>query len=156
MTKNKGFTLIELLVVIAIIGILSSIILISLNISRDKASDAKVKAQITGAKSSAEIFFDDNKSYNGVAGNVSNDCAPADSMFQDSASGMNQYTDLTNYPLGTDIRCSSDGTDYVISASLHDSGQFWCVDSSGTAKQLSPADGLHTTAHPDDATTCGE
>ncbi|HQC46196.1 MAG TPA: type II secretion system protein, partial [Candidatus Paceibacterota bacterium] len=31
MKKNKGFTLIELLVVIAIIGILSSVVLASLN-----------------------------------------------------------------------------------------------------------------------------
>ncbi|NCU28847.1 MAG: prepilin-type N-terminal cleavage/methylation domain-containing protein, partial [Candidatus Moranbacteria bacterium] len=31
MNKNKGFTLIELLVVIAIIGILSSVVLASLN-----------------------------------------------------------------------------------------------------------------------------
>ena len=38
---KKGFTLIELLVVIAIIGILSAVVLTSLNSSRDKAQDAK-------------------------------------------------------------------------------------------------------------------
>jgi prepilin-type N-terminal cleavage/methylation domain-containing protein len=152
MIKNKGFTLIELLVVIAIIGILSSVVLASLNVARGKGADAKVKSQIASARDAAEIYFGTYKSYSGLAGDIASDCNTADSMFQDSESGMIQYTNTANYPTGTDIKCSSTNGEYSMSASLHDAGTFWCADSSGVSKEVDAVD--HATAHPDGDTTC--
>jgi len=60
--KDKGFTLIELLVVIAIIGILSSVVLASLNSARLKSRDARRISDIAQIKIALEVYFDANDS----------------------------------------------------------------------------------------------
>ena len=63
MKKNKGFTLIELLVVIAIVGLLASIVMVSLNSARAKARDAKRAADIKQVALALEMYYDTNNSY---------------------------------------------------------------------------------------------
>lgn len=52
---QKGFTLIELLIVIAIIGILASVVLVSLNSSRTKAKYARAYSTLTSINSNAAL-----------------------------------------------------------------------------------------------------
>lgn len=65
MTRNskRGFTLIELLVVIAIIGILSSVVLASLNSARQKSRDARRLSDIKQLQLALELYYDANTAY---------------------------------------------------------------------------------------------
>ena len=59
MNSNKrGFTLIELLVVIAIIGILSSVVLASLNSARKKGRDARRISDMKQLQLALELYYD--------------------------------------------------------------------------------------------------
>jgi len=61
--KNKGFTLIELLVVVAIIGILATIVLVSLSTARQKARDSRRVADIRQIQLALEVLLDSGTSY---------------------------------------------------------------------------------------------
>lgn len=61
--SKRGFTLIELLVVIAIIGILSSVVLASLNSARRKGRDARRVADLKQLQLALELYYDANGSY---------------------------------------------------------------------------------------------
>ncbi len=55
--KNKSFTLIELLVVIAVIGLLSSIVLVSMRGARDKAKVAKARGDINTIFQAITVYW---------------------------------------------------------------------------------------------------
>jgi type II secretion system protein G len=68
-TSDKGFTLIELLVVIAIIGLLSSVVMASLNSARAKARDARRISDLRQIRTALELYYDDhNGTYPSMSG----------------------------------------------------------------------------------------
>lgn len=63
MKTKSGFTLIELLVVIAIVGMMSSIVLASLNTARAKSRDAKRATDLHSMIVAVESYANDNGHY---------------------------------------------------------------------------------------------
>ena len=59
----KGFTLIELLVVIAIIGLLASVVLVSLSSARAKGRDGARVQEAKSITNALELYYTDHKSY---------------------------------------------------------------------------------------------
>lgn len=135
--KNKGFTLIELLVVIAIIGILSSVVLASLNTARGKGADSAVKANLANVRAQAEIYYDTNSGYSSatIATLPATGCTAATSVFLDTVfvNAIASITAASGAPT-----CVVGGTSgqkastWSMSAPLKTSGN-WCVDSSGAS-----------------------
>lgn len=145
MKNERGFTLIEVLVVAGIIAIASSILYTSLSSSRERSADAKVKAQLSGFRSAAEIYYDTSKGYSNGSGGRAGVC-PDLSGGNDVFDDLVGYTYITppNLPPGVTTSCYHDGgvggraSKYMITSTLRsDPFKAFCVDSAGNAKELS-------------------
>jgi len=112
--KSKGFTLIELLVVIAIIGILASIVLVSLGGARTRAREARVIADLNQIRSMGEIIYSIDNSYSNVLTYASINTLMADMSAQ----------------LATNILRTGNAAEYCVEATLP-GGRWGCVNGPG-------------------------
>ncbi len=149
MIQKSGFTLIELLIVVAIIGILSSIVLITLSDSGDEAENTKIKYELRQIHTAATLYKLEKtpRSFEGFCGHGK--IQPIYKSFgyvATCAAGVNtcaiRVSDENNAKIIGNCASKSDGwLVYVQNATGVEEPQssddyeknYWCVDSNGGA-----------------------
>ena len=140
--RSRGFTLIELLVVIAIIGVLSSVVLASLNTARSKGNDAAIQSNLSTIQTQAEIYYGGTGS--NTYGTAGTSCTTASSVFVDTNIAR-AVTAAESANGSSSVVCNNSTSAYAISSPLSSSSSvYWCVDSTGFSGQRSTALGTAT------------
>lgn len=148
--KKRGFTLVELLVVIAIIGLLASIVLVSVNAARKKAKATAMKAALAELRIAAELEYDVDDNYNDVC--AENGGVGGNSTLTQTAGTIWKRISDSIDDNGGAAFCNEGGTvansiSYAVWSGLP-TGNWWCVDSVGQSKQLASQPGADTTECP--------
>ncbi|MBU6388700.1 type II secretion system GspH family protein [Patescibacteria group bacterium] len=138
--RSQGFTLIELLVVIAIIGVLSAVVLASLNTARSKGNDAAIQSDLSTIQTEAEIYYGGTggNSY-GTAGTSCTNGVFSDATIAKAIAGAKTANG------GNSLVCNNSTTAYAVSSNLSsNSSRYWCVDSTGGSSNSTTALGTNT------------
>ena len=122
---NKGFTLIELLVVVAIIGLLSSVVLASLNSARAKARDAKRMSEIAEIQKAIEFYYDKYGQYPPVGQMLEDKVAIANNCSLNNPKFSQYLSEWLSTSPSDNLQISACG--YVYDGFHHDAN---CVDHS--------------------------
>lgn len=109
--KSQGFTLIELLIVFAIIGLIASVVLVSLSKATAKARDVRRLEAIDQLVRAIEMYYIDHDAYPGDADNGGIQISPkCDSDFKNDLIDGGYFTQIPADPTD-DANCSGLGDD---------------------------------------------
>jgi prepilin-type N-terminal cleavage/methylation domain-containing protein len=143
--RSKGFTLIELLVVIAIIGILSSVVLASLNSARKKGRDSRRIADVQQIMVALELAYDDLGEYPDALSDLDPTyiaSVPTDPQTAAAYSFDNLTSASAACAVATGV-CST----YIVGATLEDTGHNSLdADVDGTVASVACADPVYCRA----------
>ena len=141
---QKGFTLIELLVVIAIIGILASVVLVSLSSARNKGKDVRVISDVQQTRTALESGYTGSL-YGDLYSTTASSAATAGTLTTNGPGNTNlttltadavaqgstlTYIIATNSTVGA--ATTPNATAYAIYGKLvSDPTHYFCIDSKG-------------------------
>lgn len=136
-TSSSGFTLIELLVVIAVIGILASVVLVSLRSAQNKAIDKAIQENMLSIRTQATLYINKNSSFgatplfpNPGSYNCSTSMFSADPIIQAAVNKIRTYRGYDN------IYCLATANTYAVAAQLKSSDDYYCIDSNNAGKVI--------------------
>lgn len=139
----RGFSLIELLVVITIIGILSTVIVVSINDARNRSVDSSVKENLHTVRNQAELYHSNRGTYGTAAATASVTNGPtynatganfiiADRQANEAFDEAIDQGGQSYYAIGVS------GQSWAVAVRMRApvTTSYWCIDSQGTGKTI--------------------
>jgi len=131
--KSKGFTLIEILIVIAIIGILASIVVVSLRGASERTKNTKIVTDTIQIRRVAELMYlQEDSGYQDLCSAGTLNVASNESL-QVLKTDIEYYSGASNV-----ITCYASSRSYCVSVELVGVQPRWfCIDDDGNNAQFS-------------------